>query len=75
MVFSLFCMLQTTFFCKDKDCTPTYQRLNGFIVSFEYFEFLGIRLSLDPDYAFQYMWFLGTKLPLSQGFKPGIQFT
>jgi hypothetical protein len=38
-----------TFLGRDKDCTLTYQRLIGIVMSFAYLEFLDTRLSLSPS--------------------------
>jgi len=43
-----FVYTKTTFFCRDKDRTLTYQRLTSFMASFTDLEFLYIKLSLDP---------------------------
>ena len=40
---------KTTFLCREKDRTLTYQRLISFVASFIYLRFLDTRLSLGPS--------------------------
>jgi hypothetical protein len=46
---SFICLWQNNLFCRDKDRTLTYRRLIDFVMSFTYFRFLDIRLSLSPS--------------------------
>ena len=41
---------KTTFLCRDKNHTLTYQRLTNFVASFAYLGFLDTRLSLGPSF-------------------------
>jgi hypothetical protein len=67
---------KTTFLCKDKDHTLTYQRLIGFVTLFAYLGFLDTRLYLGPSIFFNTFWFLGTWLPLGQSsVKPDFLFS
>ena len=67
MSFHFVWLWQTIFFYRDKDRTPTYRRLTGFVASFAFLGFLDTRSSMGLSFFFQYLWFLSIRLPLGQG--------